>query len=90
MNKSTIVLLSISLSVFGCSSSTEQASNDVNMEKYPQKRSVDWCQKNYFSASVGAKERKNSAKHCDTQARQSYIAAKEHKADKEHKESKEK
>ena len=90
MNKSTIVLLSVSLSIFGCSSSTEQVSNDVNMEKNPQKRSVDWCQENYFSASVGAKERQNSAKHCDTQARQSYIAAKEHKADKEHKESKEK
>ena len=55
MNKSTIVLLSISLSILGCSSSTEQASNDVNMEKYPQKRSLDWCQKNYFSASAGAK-----------------------------------
>ncbi len=84
MNKSTIVLLSISLSIFDCSSSTEQASNDVNMEKYPQKRSLDWCQKNYFSASAGAKDRQSSAKHCDTQARQSYIAAPKNIEDKEH------
>lgn len=54
------------------------------MEKYPQKRSLDWCQKNYFSASAGAKDRQSSAKHCDTQARQSYIAAPKNIEDKEH------
>ena len=78
MSKSkTILLLSIGVSIFGCSSSTKETSYGLNMEQYPQKRSADWCQKNYSSASVSARDRKSSAKHCDIQARQAYIDAKE-------------
>ncbi|MCI2284256.1 hypothetical protein L3081_13755 [Colwellia sp. MSW7] len=84
MNKSkTILLLSIGLSIFGCSSSTELTSNELDIEQYPQKRSLDWCQKNYSSASVSTKDRQSSARHCDTQARQAYIDAKENKEHKE-------
>lgn len=53
------------------------------MEPYPQKKSSVWCQKNYYSASVSTKERQSRAKHCDTQARQAYVEAKENNKPKE-------
>ena len=84
MNKfKTVLLLSISLNILGCSSSTELASKEPNMEPYPQKKSSVWCQKNYYSASVSTKERQSRAKHCDTQARQAYVEAKENNKPKE-------
>jgi hypothetical protein len=78
VNKSQIVI-SIVMSVFivGCSSSTDKVSNSLDLEKHPQKRSFEWCQNNYSSASVSHKHREVNAKHCDSQARQIYIDAKE-------------
>jgi len=84
VNKSRVILaISMGLSLFGCSSSTEQAKNSLDMEKYPQKRSLGWCQKNYSSASVSTRERQSSAKHCDTEARNAYIEAKKNTNKKE-------
>lgn len=84
MNKSKIIIsIIMSIVAVGCSSSTEQVSNSLDMEKYPQQRSFEWCQKNYSSASVSQNDRKVSAKHCDEQARQSYIDTKENEKQKE-------
>lgn len=84
MNKLKIILLlSSSLSIVGCSSSTEKTSYGLDAEKYPKQRSFEWCQKNYSSASVSAKDRERTAKHCDTQARQAYLAAKKKDQEKE-------
>jgi len=65
----------------GCSNSTDKVSNNLKVEKYPQQRSLEWCQKNYSSASVSHTDRKVSAKHCDSRARQAFIDSKEKKHD---------
>ena len=84
MNKSKIIIsIAMSIIVVGCSSSTEQISHGLNMEKQPQKLSLEWCQKNYSSASVSHRSRQSNAKHCDTQSHQAYIDSKENEKPKE-------
>lgn len=78
MNKSQIVIsIIIGVVVAGCSNPTDQASNYIDMEKYPQQRGAQWCQEHYLSASASHRDRQASAKHCDSQARQAHIDSKE-------------
>ncbi len=85
MNKSKIISSAvICFVVVGCSSSTDINPNSIAKKQYSERRSVDWCQKNYSSASVSTRDRQRSAKHCDSQARQAYLKAKK---DKEYKEN---
>lgn len=80
MNKLKVIsLMGICFLFVGCSNSVNTASNNLNVEQYPQKRSVDWCEKNYLSADVSVNERRANAKHCDSQAARDYIEAKNHR-----------
>lgn len=65
----------LSMSFAGCSNSGPVASN-YGMEKpFPEAKDTDWCQNNYFAASVGAQERQRNAVYCDEQYRRTYNMA---------------
>ncbi|WP_339771223.1 hypothetical protein [uncultured Paraglaciecola sp.] len=78
MHELKIISLIVVASLFAaCSNSVGPNENKLSPQKYSQKRSMQWCQDNYFSASVGAKAHQSNAKHCDTQANRDYLDAKE-------------
>ncbi|WP_236250362.1 hypothetical protein [Microbulbifer sp. ALW1] len=75
------VLLSIGFA--GCSSAPPAASSYGLEQPFPAQQSTDWCQKNYFAASVGAQERQRNAIYCDEQYRRtSMMSAQKTRRDK--------
>lgn len=62
--------------VAGCANTDAVASLDAPKAPYPEMKSREWCQDNYSSAAVSARDRQANAKHCDELARRNYLEAK--------------
>lgn len=68
-------LIFLSAASIGCSSSGTTASIYEPQSPYAERKSREWCQDNYSSASVGSRERQSNAKYCDEQSRRAYLEA---------------
>ncbi len=70
-----IGILSLVATIAGCSNSSSLASAQAPTEPFPERKSPEWCQNNYSSASVSARERQTNAKHCEDASRRAYMDA---------------
>lgn len=67
---------SVAIAATGCAGTSTVASLDEPQAPYPEMKSREWCQDNYSSAAVSARDRQANAKHCDELARRNYMEAK--------------
>ncbi|MFC6439926.1 hypothetical protein [Bowmanella sp. JS7-9] len=73
----TLGVIGAVLSAVGCNSTNTTQDGFAQSSLNNEKRSMEWCQENYSSASVSTKQRQNNARFCDSGARAAYNEARE-------------